>query len=393
MEKEPGIEMQDSSITDELIEEMRSRIGSRIRTESAIFNEEASRMAIAKFADGIGDPNPLWRDRDYCASSRYGTIVAPPSWIFSVLAGVQFGWRGLGGFHNATRVEFLRPILINDRISVECFFKGFEGPKSSSFAGKMVTNFKEAKYYNQRKELVAIHEWSVMRFDRSRARERRDGGRYDKVQLPHPWTDEELRDIEEEVLSETRRGSQLRYYEDVEIGQALESVLKGPIGVTDEIAYLIGGGAPIPRLAAHGVALMQYRRHPAWAFRDPQTYAKEPIFAVHYNKEAAHAMGLPLAYDVGVQRHCWQIHMLTNWMGDDAWLKRSQMELRGHVFMSDVVRLKGRINKKYRDESGECCVDIETETVNQRGENVMPGQATVILPSREDGTFPLERRL
>jgi acyl dehydratase len=393
MEERVLVEMQDSRITDEMIEEMRNRIGSKIRTDNAIFNEEATRMAILKFADGIGDPNPLWRDLDYCAKTRFGTIVAPPSWIFSVLAGIQFGWRGLGGFHNATRVEFHRPILLNDKIRVECFFKGFEGPKPSKFAERIITNFKEARYYNQRNELVAIHEWSVMRFDRALARKKKEGGKYDKIQLPHRWTEEELRKIEEEVLSERNRGSQLRYYEDVEVGQTLEPVLKGPLGLTDEIAYLIGGGAPIPRLAAHGVALIEYRRHPAWAFRDPQTYAKEPIFAVHYNKEAAHAMGLPLAYDVGVQRHCWQIHMLTSWMGDDGWLKKSQMELRRHVFMSDIVRLKGKINKKYKDEKGECCVDIETEAINQRGENVMPGRATVIVPSREEGSFPLGRRL
>jgi len=393
MKERYKIKMQDSCITDEMIEEMRSRIGLEIRSDNSIFNEEATRMAIIKFADGVGDPNPLWRDFEYSAKTRYGTIVAPPSWAFSVLAGVQFGWRGLGGFHSATRMEFYKPILLNDRISVKCFFKGFEGPKPSKFAEKMITNFKEARYYNQRNELVAVNEWSVMRFDRVHARNTRKGGKYDKIQVPYPWTEEELEDMEEEVLSERNRGSQIRYYEDVEVGQPIEPVLKGPLGITDEIAYLIGGGAPIPRLAAHGVALRQYKRHPVWAFRDHQTHAKEPIFAVHYNKEAAHAMGLPLAYDVGVQRHCWQIHMLTNWIGDDGWLKKSQIELRRHVFMSDIVRLKGKITQKYRDENGECCVDIEAEAINQRGENVMPGQATVILPSREEGTFPLDRRL
>ena len=393
MEKMDRVKMQDSCLTDEMIEEMKSRVGVRIRTDNAIFNEEATRMAIVKFADGIGDPNPLWRNMEYCAKTRYGTIVAPSSWIFSVLAGVQFGWRGLGGFHNATRAEFYKPILLNDKIGVECFFKGFEGPKPSTFAEKMIINYKVAKYYNQRNDLVAMQEWSVMRFDRARARKKEKRGKYDKIQLPHPWTEGELEKIEREALSEEARGSRTRYYEDVEIGQAIEPVLKGPIGKTDEIAYLIGGGAPIPRLAAHGVALRQYQRQPAWAFRDPETYAKEPIFAVHYNNQAARAMGLPLAYDVGVQRHCWQIHLLTNWMGDEGWLKKSKMELRRHVFMSDIVRLNGRVTKKYEDDNGEGCVDIETEAINQREENVMPGQATVILPLREKGIFPLERRL
>ena len=84
---------------------------------------------------------------------------------------------------------------------------------------------------------------------------------------------------------------------------------------------------------------------PAWAFRDPNTYALEPIFAVHYNQQAARAMGLPFPYDVGIQRHCWQIQLLTNWMGDDGWLKRSYAEYQRFVYYSDVVWLTGKIVK------------------------------------------------
>jgi len=149
------------------------------------------------------------------------------------------------------------------------------------------------------------------------------------------------------------------------------------------------------KLEAHEVALRKYRKHPAWAFRDPNTYALEPIFAVHYNKEAALAMGLPYPYDVGTQRHSWQIHLLTNWMGDEGWLKRSRAEYRRFVYLSDVIRLTGRVVKKYLDENGEHCVDIETHAFNQRGEDTMPGTATVILPSREDPEekWPISMRM
>jgi hypothetical protein len=55
--------------------------------------------------------------------------------------------------------------------------------------------------------------------------------------------------------------------------------------------------------------------------------------------------------------------------------------------------LKGKVTKKYLDENGEHCVDIETSAVNQRGENTMPSRATVILPSRMDKASPVARRL
>lgn len=385
------IKMADAVITDEMMAKMRQLVDKKLRIENSINNEEATRIAIRKFADGIGDPNPLWCDEEYARKSKYGSIVAPPSWIFSVFSGLQFGWAGLGGFHSETDAEFYRPVLKNDRISPECIYRGFEGPKPSSFAERIIIDKKENIYTNQSNELVARVKWSSIRMERSKARRK---GKYSNIQLPHPWTEQQLKEIEEQVLSEELRGADARYWEDIEVGEILRPIVVGPIGITDEIAFLIGGGAPIPRLAAHGVQLRQYRKHPAWAFRDPNTHALEPIFSVHYNRQAALAQGgLPMQYDIGFQRHCWQIHLLTNWMGDDGWLKRSFVEFRKFVYHSDVIWLRGKVTGKYIDDNDECCLDIETSAINQREEEVMPGGATIILPSRQKEKSPLDRRL
>jgi hypothetical protein len=80
-------------------------------------------------------------------------------------------------------------------------------------------------------------------------------------------------------------------------------------------------------------------------------------------------------------------------MSDEGWLKNSYTEYRRFVYHSDVVWLKGKVIKKYLDENGEHCVDIETSAVNQRGENTVPGRATVILPSRIDQVSPVARRV
>lgn len=385
------VKMPEAKFTDELIAEMRGRIGLKLRIDHSVNNEEATRIAIRQYADGIGDPNPLWSDEEYASKTRYGSIVAPPSWVWSVFAGTNFGWAGIGGFHCSTDVEFYYPVVRNDKITPECIFAGFEGPKPSSFAEKIIINNKENRYFNQRNQLVAKNNWYVIRMERAKARGK---GKYSKLQLPHPWTEEELHEIEEEILSEKERGAETRFWEDVNVGDTLQPVVKGPLGLTDEIAYLIGGGAPIRRLAAHGVQLRIYRKQPAWAFRDPSTNALEPIFSVHYNKEAAFAQGgLPMQYDVGFQRHSWQIHMLTKWMGDDGWLKKSYAEFRNFVYFSDVVWVKGKVTKKYVDDAGEYCVGIETSAINQRGDDVMPGTAVIALPSRENGKYPLDSRL
>ena len=62
---------------------------------------------------------------------------------------------------------------------------------------------------------------------------------------------------------------------------------KDRLALTDEIAFIAAGAAPVPRIAAHRVSLKQYRRHPRWAFRDPATHALEPVYSVHYNDYAA----------------------------------------------------------------------------------------------------------
>jgi hypothetical protein len=51
------------------------------------------------------------------------------------------------------------------------------------------------------------------------------------------------------------------------------------------------------------------------------------------------------------------------------------------------------VTKKYIDENGECCLDIEQHATNQRGDDIMPAQATVILPSRERKTWPVSSRV
>lgn len=384
------VEMAEGVITQEMIDEMRTKIGLKLRIDDSVFNEVLSRLAILKFADGVGDPNPLWRDEDYAGKTNYGTIPAPPSMLWGIFAGVQFGWRGLAGFHSGSTMEFFRPMLLGDRVSAESIYKDFEGPKPSAFAGRMVIDYYINNYYNQNNQQVGKINWYVIRTERKKAREK---GKYNSIQLPHPWTDKELEQISKDILAEEIRGSETRYWEDVNVGDELKPVIKGPIGITDMLAFISGGGPPIPRMAAHGVQLRNYQRHPAWAFLDKKTFSLEPIFAVHYNQSAAEAMGLPYAYDVGTQRHCWQIHLLTNWMGDDGWLKKCHAEYRKFVFLSDVIWIKGKVTKKYFDDNNEACVDIETSALNQRGENIMPGWATIALPSREKGTWPVKELL
>lgn len=377
-------ELARGKFTDEMLADMRSKIGTELRTDTCLNNEYATRLAILRFVEGIGDDNPLWTDVDYATATPHGTLIAPPSFIFACMASVQFGWRGLGGFHAETILKFHRTIRVGDKITARVFFDGFDGPIESNFGATRIKDYIRQEYYNQDDELVAEFICSRMRYERTEAQKRATSR---TITIPHPWTEEEVAAIEEQVLAETPRGATPRYWDDVNVGDEIDLVTKGPIGLTDEIAFIAGGAAPIPRVAAHRVALRRYRRHPRWAYRDPAAHALEPVYSVHYNDYAARLQGAQAAYDVGIQRTCWQIHSLTNWMGDTGVLKAANSQYRSHVYLSDVVRLGGRVEAKEIDADGNHLVRLVTWANNQRDQNVMPGTAVISLPLRAATAF------
>jgi acyl dehydratase len=386
--------MPEAVLDDAMIESMKAKVGLDLRIEHSTNNREVTRMSVLKFAGGIGDTNPLWTDDTHARSSSYGAPVAPPSWVMCCFSGLQFGWPGLGAFHSSSDVRFLKPIMHGDVLTPRCVYEGFDGPRASKFAEQTVVDHFHNLYENQRGEVVAEIRWDVINFERQTAR--KTGGDAAKgkpqAEVPHRWTESELLAIEDQIAAEVPRGAALRWWDDVEVGDRLDEIVKGPIGMTDEIAFVASGGAPIPRLAAHRASLLQYRKQPAWAFRDPTTSALEPIYAVHYNAHAAQAMGVAMQYDVGFQRQCWHIHLLTDWMGDDGWVKQASAQYRSFVYLSDVIRLGGEVVAKYIDYDGEAVVDVITDAMNQRGQNVMPGRATIALRSRA-GDSPVTRRM
>ncbi|OBH08867.1 acyl dehydratase [Mycobacterium sp. E1747] len=387
--------MPEAVIDEQMLESMKARIGVELRIDHSVNNEEATRIAVAKFAGGIGDINTLWVDAEQATASDYKAPVAPPSFVIGCFSGIQFGWPGLGAFHNATQAHFYKPVYWGDKVTARCRYDGFSGPRPSKFAGRMVTDHFVNSYRNQRDELVAEIDWQVVNFERASARSRSKDAvvTSDKsaLVLPHPWTESEILAVEEQALGELPRGTRSRFWEDVEVGESLQTLTKGPIGLTDEVAFIAGGGTPIPRLKAHAAALVDYRAHPAWSFRDPVMGSSEPIYAVHYNKAAANAMGVAFQYDVGFQRQCWHIQLLTHWCGDSGWICDSNAEYRGFVYLSDVVVLGGKVTGKSIGDDGEHLVELTTFARNQRGVDVMPGTATIALPTRS-GPSPVARR-
>ena len=67
-----------------LTEEMRQQA---IGRESTPMTVEVEKGAIVKFAEAIGDRNPVYTDEVAARSSRYGGLIAPPTFLRSVVVG------------------------------------------------------------------------------------------------------------------------------------------------------------------------------------------------------------------------------------------------------------------------------------------------------------------
>ncbi len=191
-------------ITEEGLKKLRDMKGTKLRIGMMKNNELLCKETLTKYVRGLGDPNPLWQDAEYAAKSCYGTLVAPPSFLYSSFgAGIMHGLRGVHSFHAGDDWEFYKPILLGDTIRPEAIAMGYE-EKSTRFANRMIKQLQERRYYNQRDELVAkAMRWN-MRTERKSAQKT---GKYKDIPLPHPWTEDELKEIEKEAISEQIRGA------------------------------------------------------------------------------------------------------------------------------------------------------------------------------------------
>jgi len=117
-------------------------------------------------------------------------------------------------------------------------------------------------------------------------------------------------------------------------------------------------------------------------YRDPITGALEPMANVHFLDSAAKLLaGIPVPFDLGMQRVSWLGHLLTNWMGDEGFLKKLYARCQNVVIFGDTNWCRGKVSGKHA-ESGEHFVQCDIWSENQTGEMTAQGQAIVALPSR-----------
>jgi acyl dehydratase len=349
-------------ITDAALAELRRRIGQPVRRPQP-YLEVATRDGVRHWADGIGDRNPHWL--------AHG--VAPPTILLAmdrIVSGYVGGLPGVHAMYAGTDFRWERAIRIDEAITGQSVLLGLV-EKPSRFAARAVKQIYRTTFRNQDDAVVCVADSWCFRTERDTARER---GKYRGLPRPR-YSEAELDAIRTAYREEQVRGAVSRWWEDVVPGEALPEVVKGPLTVTSVIAFIQGWGSLYVR--GHGQAFELFERHPALGI--PNAFGvPEPPERVHWDEPFAQAVGVPGAYDYGPERVAWLGHLVTNWMGNDGFLRRLNVQVQRHNLIGDTTWCRGEVTGKNADGN----VELSVRGVNQRGEVTAAGTATVVLPRR-----------
>jgi acyl dehydratase len=145
-----------------LTEEMRRQA---IGVESPPVTMEVEKGAIIRFAEAISDNNPLWNDEPAARQTRYGGLIAPPTFLRSMRAvrpelpfELPFN-RALDGGSDWQYFQVIRP---GDRITASARVTDIR--ERPGRLGLMIFITTEITYCNQFDEVVATQTNTSIRY-------------------------------------------------------------------------------------------------------------------------------------------------------------------------------------------------------------------------------------
>jgi acyl-CoA thioesterase FadM len=386
------VSIRDSSygiLTEEGIARLKQRIGIQYNKPTAPHNYEVTWDGTRHFAYGHGDDNPLWCNKTYGEGTRWRGLIAPPNFLYTMgepaapalndeqkalLKGDPL--LGMGSYQAKMEFEWFLPLRLADRVTQRCALVAVSDHKKSQFSGRTVGETKSYVFRNQNEETVAIQRGTWIRAERHKSKESKK-----PVRLPEPYSDEQLAAIDAAYDDETVRGANTLYWEDVIEGQELPSLVRGPLRTSDLIVWHVGWGM---QLTPPGAFRMSYkiRKKIPGMYTPNALNVPDTVQRLHWEKEWANKLGIPVSYDYGGLRETFLTNLITNWMGDDGWLWKLSCQHRKFVYEGDTYWVKGKVTRKAQ-EAGRNEVHLEVWVENQWGDVTSPGNAVVLLPSRE----------
>lgn len=368
-------------IADTALAEAQDLLGMDIRVE--LWCHEATRDTIRHYAWGIGDDNPLYCDPDYAATTRWGTVIAPPTFYYGVFdAVVAPGLPDVQWFYAGAKWRFFKPARRGDVFDVKAAYVGAK-PVSGDKVERMILQTGLVEYRDQTGDLQASVDSHCFRVARSGA----SGGLSYAPRDEHVYTAAEIDEIRHRAITEYRRGAETLYLEDVGVGDVLPGTIRGPIVQMDMTAYYAGA------VGTSGYKSTKLKwKYQHWAHHAPEKLPNNydrsyfgakvlPSIGHQDKKIAVSELGMPGPYDNGPQRIAMLATCVTNWMGDDGFIRELDIRLHLPVIFGDCTITRGHVTGA-RIVNGEGLVEIALSAENQLGQVTASGTALVVLPTR-----------
>ncbi len=355
---------------DEWVARTRELTGTEVR-ERESWNHDVTADAIRHFVYGTDDDNPLWRDPDYAAGTRWGKVVAPPAYLMSVMYPILHGAAmkaPLASLIGGVECAWLKPVFVGDRLRATATQKDFY-EKRSRDGRRLNFVISEITYLNQDDDVVATATGTMIMATQA--------GREVMFERPiHRLGDDELADLEAAFRAETRSGGDGPRLEDVEVGQAIPPIRRGPLTIGDMVCWNAAIG---PSYKAGRWGYLDLQNAPHVAALNPATNFPVKYSQQHEDFNLAAGRGMPGPFDNGVMRFAWTAPLITNWIGDDGFLRRLYVQVRRPVIYGDIVTVTGKVAET---DAASATVGIEIAATNQEGEVATAGHAEVELPRR-----------
>jgi acyl dehydratase len=374
------------AITDEGLASMRENIGVESSLEM-VWNNEARYDAVWHFALGVGDDNPLWWDRDYAVSGPVGRMFAPPAFLYSLTHEVTLPGKvarqsdvdwlpGVGGLWAGDRWVWHSRVWMDERYVVKHQLSEVR-ERDGNFAGRSVVQTDKFTFCDTKDQVVAELYRNVIRFDRDEGMKRAS---YLDTPIPK-YSASQMQDLEAQYAQEpvARRGAQPRYFEDVNTGDEMPTLVKGPLTMTSLVGWLLGSGAT--QCPASRMLYQWFAQHPEGRLHKPSMGFDDTLEGGHWDEELANLAGMPRGYDFGSQRITSASHVATDWCGDEGELVALDARLRKPNFLGDTTWFAGRVIGKERSDD-RALVTCEITGTNQRGEMTTTATAKIALPTR-----------
>ncbi len=281
----------------------------------------------------------MWTDREHAADSRWGELIAPPCFLYAVHETTvapnyperrrvyrSVDWRFFDVVRVGTSIE-ASASLVDER----------EANGDLNQHGRVEFNAADgAALAVALTRCSRLTDLAVSIDDRPEVR----------------YSGDQLNAIEQSILTSERRGAKTRTWEAIAPGDELGPLIKGPLSIMDVVAWCAATTGMVTEEAGYSEG------------------------------------GMPDQSATGPEQVAWMSQLVTDWMGDDGFLLRLQVELKALATLGTTTTIAGTVTAVELD--GDLpVVRIALRSTDQSGEVTAEGSATVLSPSTRHGPVRL----